>query len=339
MSRITSKEMPWSHWHERLHKKLLNNHKLLPKGSSLLLSVSGGQDSMALLKLFTDLQRLHDWKIHVWHGDHGWHNKSRKIAKELSQWCTKENLDFHCDHAIKEKTKTEKAAREWRYEYLVQRANDLSLKEQSSPCQHILTAHTSSDRAETFIMNLARGSDLTGLTSLREERLMIDNIQLVRPLLNFSRDETYKICEELKIPIWKDPTNEELIFKRNKVRQIVLPILEDMYKGCSLRITLLAERLKYYQEDQKALSLLAIQAIASKEGLCRQQLKNLPSTARATLLAKWLEDLGSPNISTKKIEALSKNIGNGKTDGQLHISKKMQITWSKKSVKLINKSN
>ena len=339
MSRLTNKEIPWSNWHDRLHKKLLDNQKLVPKGASLLLSVSGGQDSMALLKLFLDLQRLHEWKIHVWHGDHGWHNKSRQIAKELNQWCEKENLDFHCDHAMKEKTKTEKTARDWRYEYLAKRANDLSLEEQSSPCQYVLTAHTSSDRAETFIMNLARGSDLAGLTSLREERLLIENIQLVRPLLNFSRDETYQICKELKIPIWKDPTNEELIFKRNKVRQVVLPILEDMYKGCSLRITSLAERLQYYQEDQKALSLLAVQAIASKEGLCRQKLKNLPSTARATLLAKWLENLGTPNISTKKIEALSKHIGNGKSDGQLQLSNEIQITWSNQSVKLINKSH
>tara|TARA_Y100001968_G_C19423798_1_gene753235 strand:- start:212 stop:1231 length:1020 start_codon:yes stop_codon:yes gene_type:complete len=339
MFQLSVKEISWSDWHARLHKKLLDNKKLLPTEACLLVSVSGGQDSMALLKLLLDLQRLHKWTIHIWHGDHGWHDKSQQIADELNNWCSGKNLNFHCDHASEEEAKTEKAAREWRYKLLTERADFLSKEAPESPCNHVLTAHTSSDRAETLIMNLARGTDLTGLTSLREERSLSANIQLVRPLLNFSRDETYTICQDLELPIWVDPTNNDLTLKRNKVRQVILPILEDLHKGCSIRIASLAERLTHYQEDQKALCLLAIQTITSEEGLCRKKLINLPISARSTLLAKWLEQLGAPNISSKKIEELNKKIGKSMPPGQIAISKEIRIIWSKQSVRLINESN
>ena len=60
----------WSSWHHQLHKEILTKKILIPKGSNILISVSGGQDSMALLTLINDLKKLHTWSISVWHGDH-----------------------------------------------------------------------------------------------------------------------------------------------------------------------------------------------------------------------------------------------------------------------------
>tara|TARA_Y100001968_G_scaffold171892_1_gene157280 strand:- start:4011 stop:5081 length:1071 start_codon:yes stop_codon:yes gene_type:complete len=332
-------EMTWSTWHDRLHKTLLDNENLLPNGACLLLSVSGGQDSMALLKLLLDLQRIHKWNLHIWHGNHGWHSQSKQIAKELQNWCEKQNLDFHCDHSTKEKTKTEKSARDWRYSFLKKRADCLSENQTNTACNHILTGHTSSDRAETFIMNLARGSDLAGLTSLREERVFSNNIQLVRPLLNFNRNETAQICKELQLPIWIDPSNKSLEFKRNKIREIIFPILEDMNPGCSLRIASLANRLTHYQEDQKALALLAIEAISSKKGLSRTKLISLPITARSTVLARWLEQMNAPSLSSIKLQTLSKKIDQSKPPGYLEIAKDLKVIWSRTSVQLINRKS
>ena len=339
MSQYTQLKAPWSSWHNRLHKKLIGNKKLIPSGSCILLSVSGGQDSMVMVKLFSDLQRLHKWQLHIWHGDHGWHEKSNEIAKELKNWCQEQKLNFYCAHATKEETKTEQAARFWRYSELAKTASFISAKDNSLQCQHVLTGHTSSDRAETFIMNLARGSDLTGLTSLREERLLDSNVHLIRPLLGFSREETTQICKELKIPIWLDPSNENLKFNRNKIRQIILPILEELYQGSSVRIASLAQRLTHYQEDQKALTLLAIEAISLGKGLSRNKLMSLSMSARSTLLAKWLEGSNAPFISSNQLELLSHKIGSNKNPGQLKISKNLQIIWSKELVHLNYRSN
>ena len=63
---------PWSPFHLRLHRLLLRRPQLLPPHATLLLAVSGGQDSMALVGLLRDLQRLHHWRLLLWHGDHGW---------------------------------------------------------------------------------------------------------------------------------------------------------------------------------------------------------------------------------------------------------------------------
>ena len=84
MSQSAQNEQSWSKWHMRLHKRLKQNKSLLPSNSTLLLAISGGQDSMALLKLINDLKRLYNWQIEIWHGDHQWHSESEKIEKELN---------------------------------------------------------------------------------------------------------------------------------------------------------------------------------------------------------------------------------------------------------------
>jgi len=73
----------WSSWHHQLHKEILTKKILIPKGSNILISVSGGQDSMALLTLINDLKKIYSWSISVWHGDHKWHEKSSLFALEL----------------------------------------------------------------------------------------------------------------------------------------------------------------------------------------------------------------------------------------------------------------
>ena len=93
MSLDKKNQLSWSSWHYRLHKKLIEDKNFIPAKSSLLLSVSGGQDSMALLKLLMDLKRLHKWELNIWHGDHAWHAKSKKYSTELKAWSKKQNLN------------------------------------------------------------------------------------------------------------------------------------------------------------------------------------------------------------------------------------------------------
>ena len=59
----------WTNWHHHLHKAIIKDAKFIPNGIKLLIAVSGGQDSMALLALFKDIKDYHDWEIYVWHGD------------------------------------------------------------------------------------------------------------------------------------------------------------------------------------------------------------------------------------------------------------------------------
>ena len=328
--------MNWSQWHERLHKKLLSNEKLIPKGASILIAVSGGQDSMALLRLALDLNRLHKWKIHVWHGDHGWHNNSGEISRELQNWCQKQNVEFSSDKAKILQIKNEETARKWRYESLLKKAKEITSINQCFPCLHILTAHTSSDRAETFLMNLARGSNIAGLASLNESRLLDDKIHLIRPLLGFSRAETKKICIEMKLPIWLDPSNNNLDLTRNKIRKEVLPLLNKLYKGCELRIAVLSERLHHFKEEQRSLASLALSAIKqkNKRSISRSQLNNLHFSAKQTILNTWLKDEGVPSISAIQLEEISLKVSKSKPPGQKDLPSRWQINWCKEFITL-----
>ena len=81
--------------------------------------------------------------------------------------------------------------------------------------QYIVTGHTASDRAETLLYNLIRGSGADGLKSLTWQRPLTPAIQLVRPLLEINRAETAQFCQDLQIAIWEDSTNIDLKYALN----------------------------------------------------------------------------------------------------------------------------
>ena len=113
---------------------------------------------MALLALLQDLAHLHGWSLSLWHGDHRWHDNSSRIATELSSWCQQRQLFLQVDQAAPGEVPSEAKARQWRYERLAQRGRQAGAD--------VVTGHTASDRAETMLLQLARGSDLAGLAAL-----------------------------------------------------------------------------------------------------------------------------------------------------------------------------
>lgn len=117
---------------------------------------------MALTALLADLRRLHHWRLELWHGDHGWRAESAQQAGELQAWAKSQRLPFLLERAATAPA-SEAAGRQWRY---------ACLRRQAEPrgCSHVVTGHTASDRAETLLLNLARGSHRRGLASLRPVR-------------------------------------------------------------------------------------------------------------------------------------------------------------------------
>jgi len=341
MSQSDQTDRPWSKWHMRLHKRLKNNTSLLPSHSTLLLAISGGQDSMALLKLIIDLKRLYTWQIEVWHGDHKWHNKSGEIEKELKLWCLDNQISFHSNQANKEEVINEEKARDWRYKKLLLKTKLLSSKNIHFPCKRILTGHTATDRAETIIMNLARGTDLIGLSSLKEKRSLDNNIELIRPLLIFDRNETLEICKEFNLPIWIDPSNENTDLTRNRIRKEILPILNSIYKGADSRIASVANRLESYSEDQQLFAKIAIDFCQGEQinSLYRKKTIDFPNSIRKIILSNWLKILGVKKITALQIEEINHKISQGKQPGTIHLHGDFLISWNKESIYISNKTN
>jgi tRNA(Ile)-lysidine synthase len=315
--------LAWSPWHDRLHRRLQQQPKLLPEDRALLLAVSGGQDSMALLVLLQELQRLHHWPLTIWHGDHGWHPESAVIAADLTSWCQQRDLPIQVDQAPQGSTTSEASARQWRYFQLQQRAEQLGAD--------VVTGHTASDRAETLLLQLARGTDLAGLSALRPVRPLSNNTpdgaQLRRPLLGFSRTDTAAVCRDLQVPIWEDPSNESPAFARNRIRAEVLPVLEQLHPGSSQRMAELAERTSQLQDTQQELSQLALEPLRTSTGLDRRRLGALQPSTRRQLLAVWLVEQGVPGLNAALLQQLTDRLALGGAGGGCDLAGGWRLQW------------
>ena len=341
----------WSPHHQRLHRHLLRHPELLPAGASLLLAVSGGQDSMALTVLLADLRRLHNWRLVLWHGDHGWRAEAAQQAGELQAWAHTQELSFLLEQAA-EPPAGEAAARRWRYDCLRRQAAALSIP-------HVVTGHTASDRAETLLLNLARGSHSRGLASLRPQRFLsgetrpekdgeqespgdgdqTELIRLVRPLLPFSREDTGRICRELEVPIWEDSTNQESRFGRNRLRAEVMPVLEALHPGAVRRIGALAGRLEEELNGQDQLVALALRALIPAPGdttrvLEREGLGRLGLGNRRLLLERWLALHGVPTQPARVLEDLASRLARQGGSGARTLADGWRLHWDRSTVVL-----
>lgn len=333
MSNENSIQKNWTSWHHLLHKQILGNKTLIPDGANLLIAVSGGQDSMTLLNLINDMKTQHNWFVNVWHGDHQWHEKSETYALDLQSYCNKKNISFFFDRANKKNISSEEKARDWRYKKLIERANHLFIENQKETDIYLLTGHTNTDNAETFLLNLARGSNYAGLSYIDKKRLLENNIFLIRPLLIFSREDTKEFCKLQNIPIWEDPTNCDLKIKRNLVRKKIIPILETMYPGCSKRINSFAEKMSNYKNEQNDLSQLAFISCKDTLGVKRKLLNSLCIEARCTILNTFLKRDCKKQLSSKNITNLASAIFD-KDRGQINLPDGLKIVWDKDYINL-----
>ena len=320
----------WSRWHHRFHRHLLDQPALLPAQARLLVAVSGGQDSMALLRLLLDLRRLHHWNLLVWHGDHGWHGGSGTIASELAVWCRGLGHNLIIDRALDGEATTETMARDWRNNTLLAHCKALG-------CDAV-TGHTASDRAETVLINLARGSDLAGLGSLSELRPLQskqpEGPQLRRPLQLFSRSDTAACCQELGLPIWLDPSNASLAYARNRIRHEVLPVLEDLHPGCSKRMAHTAGRLADQLQSRQELTDLALAQLRTGTGLDRRAVGQLSSSTRQVLLARWLEINGIPMLKADVLTQVSHRLAEGRPGGSATLRDGWTLGWKAGTITL-----
>lgn len=300
--------MAWGLVHARLHQ-CLRQHQWLPAQASILIGVSGGQDSLCLLRLLLDLQPHWHWQLQVVHCNHGWRSDAQantEFVQTLS-----EAWGVPCDVVIApDIPKTEAAARTWRYQIFTQVAK-------TQNCSHVVTGHTASDQAETLLFNVLRGTGLDGLASLTWQRSLSSGIFLVRPLLFMTRSETASFCECHEIPFWLDSTNTDLSYRRNRIRHELIPYLQTHFnpqiEPALARASALLQgdrdylehqatqlRLSLEQEDAAGLNrvLLGQTHLAMQRRIVRQFLEQqLQRGSTYTQVEKFLHLLSAPNHS------------------------------------------
>lgn len=190
---------------------------------TLIVAVSGGSDSMALLFLLKDITFSHPIKIVAAHLNHMLRGKEsdsdeelvRKICKKLNVPCEVEHVDIK-SLAKKQHASLEEAGRNARKTFFFQ------LKERYG-ADMIATAHHRDDNVETILMHMIRGASLRGLSGMN-----ILHKGTIRPLLDFSKEEIETYCKIKNIPFRRDKSNSDTRFTRNYIRHIVIPAIEKL---------------------------------------------------------------------------------------------------------------
>ncbi len=206
--------------------------------------VSGGPDSVALLRVLVELGR-EPVVLHLDHGLRG--EESRKDAEFVRELC--ETLGVRCEVRwlrLEEGPNLQGQARDKRYRLAKEVADGLGL-------QAIAVGHTADDVAETVLMNMARGTGLRGLAGIPPVR-----DRLIRPLIERTRREVLEYLASLNQPYRTDPTNLTAKYARNRVRLEVLPVLEDLHPGAARN---LARGAVLAREDLEVLEDLAAEII------------------------------------------------------------------------------
>jgi tRNA(Ile)-lysidine synthase len=254
-------------------------------GKSVLLAVSGGADSMALLHATSRLEGRGPARVEVATLDHGLREESAAEVEAVQYACAALGLPCFSEKlSLSRGAGLEERARGLRYEALEKRRAERGL-------DFIATAHTANDQAETLLMRLARGASTRGLSSIHERQG-----RLVRPMLDFTRSEVEGFLSSLGYKSAADPMNEDEQFFRVRVRRQVLPRLEEATGPGLYRRMARAARL--FAEDEGLLSARAKEALArvrlSSNALDRASVCALEKPILRRVLTLFFEEAGLP---------------------------------------------
>lgn len=284
--------------------KAIKDYSLIKKDDKIIVALSGGADSTALLCSLLSIKEQFSLEIYACHINHLLRGeesfRDENFVRDLCEKYGVELFVLRCDInklASEKNLGSEECGRQVRYDFLRENAEKLGAK--------IATAHTSTDNMETVIMNISRGSGIKGAKGIPPKR---GNI--IRPLILASRTDTEKYCKLHNIPYVNDSTNLERLYTRNKVRLDVVPVLrginpsiEEAFLRFSKNMIGIDEFIE--KSAQNALVNIKIDNGYSCEGL---RMLDKPVLARVIEIICSTENI---ELESVHIELIEKAIENG----------------------------
>lgn len=288
----------------------LRQYSLFSQGDRIAVGVSGGADSVALLRFLAALRPQFGWDLVVCHIHHGLRGAEadrdecfvRALAEQLGLPCAVSRIDAAA-LALRDHISVEEAGRTARYAFFAQTAGEGG---------RIATAHTLDDSIETVLMNLVRGTGLRGLCGIPRIR---GNI--VRPLLDCTRAEVEDYLGTLGQPYCTDSTNLTDDYTRNRIRHDILPRLCELNPNFPGAMARMLPRLAAQQALTDCLAAQSAQQLhAACGGLSRQGLSALPEPVCDRLLLRLLEQNRLP-VSAAAVERMTETL---RTGGKLDLA-------------------
>jgi len=300
-------------------------HSMLQHGDNIVIALSGGADSVALLYIMKELQHsLGIARIYAAHINHNLRPAAYTDEAFCINLCHKLGIPIKTyDVDIKDQSKKlsltiEEAGRFFRYKFLHQACTDFGV-----PAAKIATGHHQNDNAETVILNLTRGAGLKGLCGIPPTN---GNIRLIRPLISVSRIEIEKYLAAKNAEYVTDATNAENDYARNRVRNIILPALETLNQSAVQNI---AKNTTWLRDEENYLNSIAmdtytkisssddVSVIMDAKKLTSQNISIARRVVRIALEKAGIEDITSSHI-TAVLELAQKKSGH-----EVHLANKV----------------
>lgn len=303
-------------------RRAIRRHNLVAPGSNLVIAVSGGADSMALLHALVVLRDQKTLDIHLTAVslDHGLRGADGAadvayVVQQCDRWqvkCITGNTDTRA-LANSRKLGIEEAARFARYSFLAKMA-------QETGASRVATAHHADDQAETVLMRLLRGTGVAGLAGMGYEAPMPYNLifTVIRPLLNVTRRQIEAYNAAQGIAPCHDASNDDETYTRNYLRQTLLPEMETRFPGSARALTQLAESAAVDNAFMEA--ALAeqtephIERLSGQITITRMHFQGLDPALQRRFLRKAIRELGmNEEIGHEHILAAVEVLTNGET--------------------------
>ena len=275
---------------------------MFPPNAKIIVGLSGGADSVALLHILCSLKEEFGWNMTAVHIHHGLRGKEADgDAAFAEEFCAK--LGVPC-LVRRYDVKAEAKARKLGEEETGRLLRYAAFREIAGEEGYIAVAHHRKDQAETMLMRLCRGTGLKGLTGMSPVREKI-----CRPLLRCSREEIEQYCRENGLMWREDATNQEETYTRNKLRLRVLPLLEEINPKTVEHMAETAELLSVeedFLEQQAAACYKKVKGDGPKGAvhLKRKELQALHPAMRKRVLRKAMAAFLQTDLSQAQIEAL-----------------------------------
>lgn len=279
----------------------------------LLLAVSGGLDSMALLSILARLRPLMAVPLHIVHIHHGPADKPEqqkfrdKALDFVKQSATELGLDFHTSQSDKSLA-SESELRDFRYEKMTELMTQL--EEQTGRAGLLVTAHHWDDQVETRLLRLIRGTGATGFKAMSLQSGLV-----MRPLLESSREELEQYVQKLDVPFVSDPSNAEANAMRNWLRNEWLPQLEQKQPGSVRRMALSMEKLS----DE--LSGKSVELVVTEGRIPRADFQVLAPQQKTKLLVRYLRQCGLRDYRASQVNELVKRLDTSRREHRFHLLK------------------
>lgn len=296
----------------RLLEQLRSIEQQTGKPRRIICALSGGQDSVVLLHTLSALRESGDLEapLSAAHINHGLQRDAEEWSTFCRDFANSLQVEITVTSVIVDRTSgfgLEAAARDARYN---------ALQAQLTSGDWLITAHHKDDNAETLLINLIRGSGAAGLSGIAPFR-PLGSGTLVRPLLNFDRQELAAYADEKALEWCEDMTNLDQRFDRNFLRQEITPRLMQRWPDIASRLSRSARHLKSAEELLQEVAQADFRNVAESANRIRlTPLTRLSSERQANVLRFALKSLDLPLPTTRHMEALQQEVIGARDDAE-----------------------